>query len=98
MEKLYTLTQAASVSGYNDQHLRKLCREKKVAHTIRGSRYFFTAAEIEGLARHVAVEEEVAEIEKAEIKRLRAEGKAEGLLGYKKRRGKYNKNGNEKGE
>ena len=93
MEKLFSLTEASKLSGYNDQHLRKLCREKRVNHTIRGSRYFFTLEELEGLARHVAVEAEVKEIEKAEIKRLRAEVKAEGLLGYKKRRGEYKKKG-----
>ena len=46
MEKLYSLADAAKASGYNDQHLRKLCREQKVNHTVRGSRYFFTAEEL----------------------------------------------------
>ena len=87
MEKLFSLSAAAKVSGYNDQHLRKLCREKRVAHTIRGSRYFFTAEEIEGLARHVAVEAEVKEIEKRELKKEADAVKRAGLLGNKKRRG-----------
>jgi hypothetical protein len=93
MEKLYTLSEASKLSGYNDQHLRKLCREKKVAHTIRGSRYMFTAEELEGLARHIAVAVQVSEIEKAELKKAQAEVRAAGLLrgkgrwGYKKNNG-----------
>lgn len=94
MERLYSLAEAAKLSRYNDQHLRKLCREKKIAHTIRGSRYFFTTEELEALARHIVVEKEVAEIEKRELKKEMDAVKREGLLGgYKKRRGGYKTEG-----
>ena len=93
MEKLYSLAEAAKASGYNDQHLRKLCREQKVNHTVRGSRYFFTAEELEGLARHVVVSAQVAEIEKREEEKEYKAIRAAGLLGNKKRRKSKTKKG-----
>jgi hypothetical protein len=79
MRKLFTLAAAAAASGYSEQHLRKLCRDRKVAHTLRGSRYMFTAEELEGLARHIAVAVQVEEIEKRELKRAQKEVDALGL-------------------
>lgn len=79
MTKLFTLAAAAAASGYSEQHLRRLCREKKVAHTVRGSRYMFTAEELEGLARHIAVAEQIEKIEKRELKKASAEVDALGL-------------------
>jgi hypothetical protein len=55
MEKLYTLKEIAKTSGFSEQYLRKLCRESKVAHTRKGSRFFFTAEEAAHLIVHVAV-------------------------------------------
>ena len=96
MEKLYSLADAAEASGYNDQHLRKLCREQKVAHTIRGSRYFFTAGEMEALARHVEVSVQVAKIEKAEHQKEYRAVRDAGLLGSKRYRTKKRRANGEK--
>lgn len=50
---LVTLTQAALISGYSPQHLRKLCDSEKIEHEQRGPRYYFTPRQIEKLFRHV---------------------------------------------
>ena len=57
-EKLFTLAEAAEILGVNDQHLRKLCRLRKVAHTRRGGegRYFFTQGELDRFVVHVEPE------------------------------------------
>jgi len=54
MEKLYTLKETAVSSGFSEQHLRKLCATEKIAHTRKGSRYFFTAEEAAKLIVHYA--------------------------------------------
>ena len=54
-EKLFSLTEAADILNVNDQHLRKLCRTFKVAHTRQhgSGHYFFTQAEIDAFFVHV---------------------------------------------
>ncbi len=55
MEKLFSLTEAAEILNVNDQHLRKLCRLKKVAHTRRAGagHYFFTQGELDRFTIHI---------------------------------------------
>lgn len=53
MEKLYTLKETAETAGFSEQHLRKLCHTKRVAHTRKGDRYYFTAEEAARLIVHV---------------------------------------------
>lgn len=55
MEKLYTLKEAAKATGYNEQHLRKKCRNYEVAHTRRGERYFFNATDLDRLVVHTDI-------------------------------------------
>ena len=45
-EKLYTIADAARETGYNNQYLRQLCRERRVPHLRRRGRIFFTAADL----------------------------------------------------
>ena len=47
------LKEAAERLGISEQHLRKLCREKKIAHTRIGARYFLTAEQADALVRIV---------------------------------------------
>lgn len=54
MAKIYSLTEAAAESGFCVQHLRRLCRDRRVSHTRRGDRYFFTVEELKALTVHVA--------------------------------------------
>lgn len=51
--KLYTPAEAARLTGYNEVYLVRLCLQKRVAHTRRGRRYFFTAEEMAKLIVHV---------------------------------------------
>lgn len=48
-KKLLTVKEAAAACGRNEQHLRKLCRLKKVAHERKGNRFFFTPEDVEKL-------------------------------------------------
>ena len=52
-KKLLTVKEAAELRGMNEQHLRKLCRLKKVAHERMGNRYFFTVEDAERLQKAV---------------------------------------------
>ena len=45
-EKLYTIVDAVEQTGYSDQYLRQLCREKKIPHIRRRGRIFFTAEDL----------------------------------------------------
>lgn len=55
--KLYSVGQAAELSGYNEAVLRRKCAASSVAHTRRGTgkdtRYFFTEGEVAALLVHV---------------------------------------------
>lgn len=53
MENLYTLKEAAEISGYSYRYLAALCLAKKVAHVRRGGRYFFTPEDVKRLTVHV---------------------------------------------
>jgi hypothetical protein len=53
-EKLYSLAETAQAIGFSEQHLRKMCRENRCAHTVKGDRYFFTEGEARALVVHVA--------------------------------------------
>ena len=57
--KLYSVSDVAELLDMNEQVLRKLCREKKIAHTRLGpaGRYKFTEADINALVKRVEVEE-----------------------------------------
>lgn len=55
-KKLLTVKEAATLRGMNEQHLRKLCRLKKVAHERVGTRYFFTPEDAEKINPIVHVE------------------------------------------
>ncbi len=60
--KLFSVKQAAELSGYNETVLRRKCAAGSVAHTRRGTgkdtRYFFTEAEVEGLLVHIEAHDE----------------------------------------
>ena len=58
-KKLLTVKEAAELRGMNEQHLRKLCRLKKVAHERMGNRYLFTVEDAEKLNAVVHVEPDV---------------------------------------
>ena len=51
--ELFNIKEAAARIGLNDQHLRKLCREKKVTHTRIGARYFLSAEQCDAIVRIV---------------------------------------------
>ena len=72
--KLYPLTTVAKAVGYSAQHLRRLCRENRVAHTTRNTHFFFTEEDVKNLSRHVEVAAEVIKEERAVIEKARLEG------------------------
>lgn len=46
---LKTLEEAARVSGYCIQHLRRLCHRRKISHLRRGKSFFFTESQMAAL-------------------------------------------------
>lgn len=63
------LKEAAARVGLSEQYLRKLCREKKIAHTLIGARYFLSPAQCDALVRTVEVVKSVDAEESAKIER-----------------------------
>ena len=53
---LYSLPQAVKLTGYNDQYLRQLCRERRVSFVLRRGRYFFTPEDVKGIMAGERVE------------------------------------------
>lgn len=51
--QLIDITDAARISGFSQEHLRRLCRGEKIEHTRRGVQYFFTAPQINKIFRFV---------------------------------------------
>ena len=51
--EIYTLVLAAEISGYSVQHLRRLCRARRVAHLRRGCHIYFTPAQVDALTKEV---------------------------------------------
>lgn len=49
------LKEAAARVGLSEQYLRKLCREKKIAHTVIGARYFLSPVQCDALVKTVEI-------------------------------------------
>jgi hypothetical protein len=47
--ELYDIAMAAKMSGYSEQHLRRLCIARKVSHKRRGTAFLFTKHDIEDM-------------------------------------------------
>jgi len=43
---LYSIKEAAAAAGYNEQHVRKLCRDRKISHIEKNGRYYFLAEDV----------------------------------------------------
>jgi hypothetical protein len=66
LPRLFSLPQVVKMTGYNDQYLRELCRERRISFILRRGRYFFTAEDIKGILAGERMEK--TEIEKGKIK------------------------------
>jgi hypothetical protein len=43
---LYSIKEASAAAGYNEQHVSKLCRERKIPHIEKNGRYYFLAEDV----------------------------------------------------
>lgn len=72
IEKTYSVKEAAEASGYNEQHIRKLCRARKISFIEgKGGRYSFLAEDVARLVvgRRVTAEGDLMDVKRKKRKK-----------------------------